>query len=56
MKERYLKRGDEHIKIEQLQEIKNRYDIYMSNTILPVLKIDTTKYGWFGKIRRFIEQ
>ncbi len=52
---RYEIRGDEYIKKEQLRKLKERYDLFMSNTKLPMLKVNTLREHWLEKIERFLK-
>lgn len=52
---RFQERGDEHIKMEQLSLLKQRYETFLGQTRLPVLKLDTTKENWLKEVEVFIK-
>ena len=54
LKERYKVRGDEHIKIEQLEMLKKRYDLYYDLCPMIKIKIDTRFAGWLDELAKFI--
>lgn len=56
LEKRYIIRGDEHIKISQLQMLKDRYDAFSEITKLPVLKLDTRKENWMAEVEKFIQK
>lgn len=56
LEDRYAKRGDEHIKLEQLKILKTRYDTFYDNCVLEKIKIDTTKEGWLDEAIAFIKE
>lgn len=41
LKERYNKRGEDFLKIEELETVKHNYELYASQTEIPVLFIST---------------
>jgi thymidylate kinase len=47
---RYKKRGDEHINIEQLKLLKQRYDLFYDSTILPKVKVNTMNENWMAEL------
>lgn len=54
--ERYDKRGDEHIQKEDLKTIHARYETYMHNSKLPVLRLNTLEEGWMEKAEEFVNE
>lgn len=55
LQERYDKRGDEHIDKEKLIKIKERYDEFMKNTNLPLLRLNTLKENWLQSVEEFLK-
>ncbi len=55
LKRRYYARGDEHIKVEDLVKLKERYDRFYNNTNMKKIKIDTRKKLWLKKIEKVIK-
>jgi len=56
LEKRYKERGDEHIKLEQLEMLKNRYDAFYLLCTLKKIKIDPiNEDDWLEKIKEFIE-
>ena len=56
LKERYLKRGDEHVSIENLDLLKTRYDRFYELTSLKKLKLDTSDCSWLEEIKNFVRE
>jgi thymidylate kinase len=56
LKKRYKERGDEHIKITQLEVLKERYDQFYENTKMIKIKIDTTNKDWFELVKLVLEE
>ena len=52
--ERFLARGDEHIKAEQLDMLKTRYDEFYKQTKLPKIMINTMKKDWLKNLEVFV--
>jgi thymidylate kinase len=52
---RFQARGDEHIKIEQLELLKMRYDEFYEKTLLPKIIINTMKKDWIKELEAFIK-
>ncbi len=50
LKDRYKQRGDEHIKIGNLINLKVRYDTFYEYTKLRKYKVDTTEENWLEKL------
>lgn len=53
---RYKDRGDEHIKIEQLKELKERYDHFIRKTKLTTLRVNTLEKHWLKFLAKDIEK
>ena len=56
LEERYDKRGDEHIKKEQLLMLKERYDTFFELCTLDKIKINTLDEDWLTQVENFIEE
>lgn len=59
LKERYEKRGDEHIKkLETLKKIRERYNAFMALSKLPILYLNTMKKeeDWIKEVEEFINE
>ena len=56
LEDRYAKRGDEHIKLEQLRILKTRYDTFYDNCTLEKIRVDTTKADWLDDAIAFIKE
>jgi len=52
---RYLERGDEHIDITDLAQIKERYDNFFAKTKMTKIAINTQKDDWLENILRWIK-
>jgi len=52
--ERFLARGDEHIKAEQLDMLKTRYDQFYKQTRLPKIMINTMQKDWLKNLEVFV--
>jgi len=52
LSERYKKRGDEHVSLQQLKKIWRRYDDCYDLCKLKKIKIDTRKEGWIKDIEK----
>lgn len=50
LKERYLERGDEHITIEQLELIRERYESFYEMTKLRKIRVNTTQENWMEQL------
>lgn len=55
LEERYKIRGDEHIKLKDLKEIKSRYDTYFDRCDLNKILVDTTKKNWLEALNDDLE-
>ena len=55
LEERYDKRGDEHISKAKLLELKKRYDEFMIQNLLPLLRINTLEKDWLKQVEEFIK-
>jgi len=53
---RYEERGDAYIKIEQLKEIKERYDKFYNLTPMKKIKVDTLEEDWLEKLEAQINE
>jgi len=51
---RYEEIGDEHLKITQLEQIKERYEQFFEKTKMKKLRISTLDDGWLEKTLEFI--
>ena len=54
LEQRYKLDGDEHIKMNHLSMLSERYEIFMKNTRLPVLRLNTLEKDWLKKVEEFI--
>lgn len=50
LQQRFLERGDEHITINDLKKIKERYDSYFNYTIMSKIRINSLEPNWIEKI------
>ena len=56
LEHRYRERGDEHITIEELKKIKERYDEFYLQTSLTKTKLNTLELDWLEKIVGWINE
>jgi len=56
LKRRYISRGDEHITMEDLRTIKERYDRFYKWTTMKKIKIYTNESDWFEKLQKFLKE
>ena len=56
MEKRYDKRGDEHIRKEELKMLKERYELFLSKTKLNVIRVNTMEENWFENLVPKIEK
>jgi len=54
LRERYNKKGDEHVNFQQILEIKRRYETFVKECGLPTLIINTIYPGWLKEVEEFI--
>jgi len=54
LQDRYDKRGDEHIKKEQLDMLKSRYDEFYFLTEMKKIKINTLDKDWLDKLEAWM--
>jgi len=55
LKQRYDTRGDEHIKKQELQMLKERYDEFYQMSNMRKVKIDTSLDDWLVKIKTEVD-
>ncbi len=51
--ERYHIRGDEHVDLEQILMLRERYETFFEQSKLPKMKIDTTDPTWVKQVETF---
>lgn len=50
LEKRYKERGDEHISIEDLRTLKERYDRFYDTTAMGKIRLDTRDKDWIKKL------
>ena len=55
LEKRYRERGDEHISFNQIQMIKERYDLAILFSKLPMIRLDTLNPGWLKKVQSVLK-
>lgn len=56
LQSRFIARGDEHIKIEQLALLTTRYNQFYEQTKLPKIMINTMHTDWLKNLDLFIQE
>jgi thymidylate kinase len=56
LKKRFLERGDEHIKLDDLITLKQRYNIFYNKTSMRKIKLDTTQDNWLDVLESFVKE